>query len=73
MVAPLLPLYAAAALFTAVSGHAAWEDTPLKVIILAGQSNMEEQAERDTEWGSMCKEQLPGQPPVCCWDKNVSG
>lgn len=52
---------------------AAWEDTPLKVIILAGQSNMEGQAERDSTYGHMCKEQLPGQLPVCCWEKNVTG
>jgi hypothetical protein len=50
-----------------------WESTPLKVFILAGQSNMEGQAELNTTYGKACREQLPGQAPVCCSKHNVTG
>lgn len=50
-----------------------WKDTPLKVFVLAGQSNMEGQAEVETAFGRACAQQLPGMPPVCCAEKNVTG
>jgi hypothetical protein len=59
-----------ALLCAATAVHAA---KPLKVIILAGQSNMEGQAEVDMRAGKACAAQLPGTPPVCCADKNVTG
>jgi len=50
-----------------------WQNTPLKVFVLAGQSNMEGQAEVLTTYGKACSEQLPGMAPVCCSTKNTSG
>lgn len=52
---------------------ASWEATPLKVFVLAGQSNCEGQAEVDSAWGRACPEQHPGMAPVCCSQANVSG
>lgn len=45
----------------------------LKVVILAGQSNMEGQAEVDMKYGKACPQQLAGHPPVCCSAENVTG
>ena len=79
----MLPLLLAAALPPAAKIEAArrpaaeaaagWEGTPLKVFVLAGQSNMEGQAEVVSSFGKACPEQLPGMVPVCCSAKNVSG
>ena len=46
---------------------------PLKIVILAGQSNMEGQAEVDMKKGKACATQPPGQAPTCCSAKNVTG
>ena len=71
----LLLLAAAAAptppLATAARSAAAAK--PLKVFILAGQSNMEGQAEVDSKFGKACNAQPTGQPPICCSKQNVSG